>query len=108
MPQFDKITFFNQIFWLVLIFFSFYIFLLKNYLPRISSVLKTRSKKLLKTESAVSHLKDEEVSTLADSNRVLVGVSLVCRTNLSLGIEKSNSWLESSNTEPEANSSRKT
>ena len=48
MPQFDKITFFNQIFWLILIFSSFYFILLKNFLPKIGSVLKARNKNYLK------------------------------------------------------------
>jgi hypothetical protein len=46
MPQFDKITFFNQIFWLILIFSGFYFILLKNFLPKIGSVLKARNKKI--------------------------------------------------------------
>jgi len=44
MPQFDKITFFNQIFWLTLSFLSFYFILLKALLPVLASSLKTRKK----------------------------------------------------------------
>jgi hypothetical protein len=44
MPQFDKITFFNQIFWLTLSFLSFYFILLKGLLPVLASSLKTRKK----------------------------------------------------------------
>lgn len=46
MPQFDKLTFFNQVFWVIFIFFGFYIVLLKFFLPQLSSVLKIRQKKL--------------------------------------------------------------
>jgi hypothetical protein len=46
MPQFDKLTFFNQIFWVVFIFFGFYFVLLRFFLPKLSSVLKIRQKKL--------------------------------------------------------------
>lgn len=44
MPQFDKITFFNQIFWLTLSFLSFYFIILKGLLPVLASSLKTRKK----------------------------------------------------------------
>lgn len=44
MPQFDKITFFNQIFWLTLSLLSFYFVVLKGLLPVLASSLKTRKK----------------------------------------------------------------
>jgi F0F1-type ATP synthase membrane subunit b/b' len=44
MPQFDKITFFNQIFWFLIAFFSFYFLVLKSVLPVIAASLKTRKK----------------------------------------------------------------
>jgi|TARA_B110000261_G_scaffold19268_1_gene19281 hypothetical protein len=46
MPQIDKITYFNQLFWLFLSFSFYYCVLLKVFLPKISSVLKARKKKL--------------------------------------------------------------
>jgi F-type H+-transporting ATPase subunit b len=96
MPQFDKITFFNQIFWLILIFSGFYFILLKNFLPKIGSVLKARNKKLLKSNTLAEQFKSEESSVLADSNRVFVGTASLCRTNLFNGVGKSNDWLSSS------------
>lgn len=44
MPQFDKITFFNQIFWFLLAFFAFYFLLLRFLLPVLAASLKTRKK----------------------------------------------------------------
>ena len=44
MPQFDKITFFNQIFWFLLAFLSFYFIILKGLLPVLAARLKTRKK----------------------------------------------------------------
>ena len=46
MPQFDTITFFTQIFWLIIIFFGFYFLSLRIFVPEIAAVLKTRKKKL--------------------------------------------------------------
>ncbi|MEL6163171.1 MAG: hypothetical protein AAFR37_05210 [Cyanobacteria bacterium J06628_3] len=97
MPQFDKFTFFNQIFWLVLIFSGFYFILLKNYLPKIGSVLKARNKKLLRSNSLAENYKLEEVATFENSNRLFNETSALCRENLLSGFEKSNSWLTVSN-----------
>lgn len=44
MPQFDKITFFNQIFWFLVTFLGFYFIVLKSLLPILAASLKTRKK----------------------------------------------------------------
>jgi hypothetical protein len=62
MPQFDKITFFGQIFWLTVIFFSFYFISLELFLPKISAVLKTRKKKLSIGLGSVKGLNEEQFS----------------------------------------------
>jgi hypothetical protein len=44
MPQFDKVTFFNQILWFLLAFLGFYFVILKGLLPILAASLKTRKK----------------------------------------------------------------
>lgn len=44
MPQLDKLSWLAQIFWLCLVFFSFYFFSVRFVLPTVVSVLKLRSK----------------------------------------------------------------
>jgi hypothetical protein len=64
MPQFDKITFFNQIFWLFIFFSGFYLIALKIFLPKLSSVLKARTKKLQKgSEGVVFFYKEQDKVT---------------------------------------------
>nr|YP_011008382.1 ATPase subunit 8 [Sporochnus bolleanus]WBP70353.1 ATPase subunit 8 [Sporochnus bolleanus] len=46
MPQFDIMTFFNQVFWLSLIVFSFYAIALRIMLVPLAFSLKTRNKTL--------------------------------------------------------------
>jgi hypothetical protein len=46
MPQFDKVTFFHQVFFLLFFFPLFYLLILQNFLPKLSSVLKIRQKVL--------------------------------------------------------------
>jgi len=51
-PQFDKITYFNQIFWLLVFFLAFYFNLLKHILPLLAFSLKTRKKVSLVSASS--------------------------------------------------------
>lgn len=93
MPQFDKITFFNQIFWLLTLFLTFYLVLLKNFLPKISAVLKVRTKKLLKGNSLSegSSLEINEVHNA--SNQEITKLSSVYRQSLVKDFETSNGWV---------------
>jgi len=59
MPQIDRITFFSQLFWLTFCFFSFYILTVSYIIPRISSILKVRAKKVLLDSNDSSHLSKE-------------------------------------------------
>ena len=62
MPQFDTITFFNQIFWLILLFLYFYFLVLKILMPLLVSALKTR-KKIINTKSTGLHSATTDQST---------------------------------------------
>jgi len=42
MPQLDKVTFLSQFVWLVIVFFSLYLILVKFHLPSIARILQTR------------------------------------------------------------------
>jgi len=46
MPQLDSLTFLSQVFWLVILFISFYVVVAKNVLPEFGFILKTRTKKI--------------------------------------------------------------
>nr|YP_011008243.1 ATPase subunit 8 [Halosiphon tomentosus]WBP70144.1 ATPase subunit 8 [Halosiphon tomentosus] len=54
MPQFDTMTFFNQVFWLILIVFNFYIIVLRFMLPPLAFSLKSRNKNLRLTDDPKS------------------------------------------------------
>jgi hypothetical protein len=93
MPQFDQITFFNQIFWLILSFLSFYFIILKNYLPKLSASLKTRKKKLLLGAQANTSFSKEQLE-VSDSLNTLVEASFAdLRTKLAKTNEDGSQWL---------------
>jgi len=66
MPQFDKLSFFTQVFWLILIFFSFYILLLKVFIPNLSLIVKTRINKLKIEKNSIYNLKNLDYETFID------------------------------------------
>nr|YP_010394332.1 ATP synthase F0 subunit 8 [Phytophthora fragariae]DAZ88340.1 TPA_asm: ATP synthase F0 subunit 8 [Phytophthora fragariae] len=47
MPQFDQFSFFNQVSWVLFIFFNFYFFITYFFLPTICYNLKFRKKKII-------------------------------------------------------------
>lgn len=71
MPQFDKITFFTQIFWLTIIFFGFYFLTLRIFIPEIAAVLKTRKKKLAVGTGGVAHFSEELAKVEGLTNSIL-------------------------------------
>jgi hypothetical protein len=47
MPQFDQFSFFNQVSYFIFFFLTFYFFITYFFLPKISSNLKFRKKKII-------------------------------------------------------------
>ncbi len=82
MPQLDAITFATQIFWLLLLFVSFYFFVLKHILPNILLNLKVRQTALEQLESTNSSLHTESISTLENFNKINLNLSQNLNTYL--------------------------
>jgi hypothetical protein len=64
MPQFDTVTFFNQLFYFTFVFFCFYFFVIGTVVPKITLILKARSKKLFNDASSSVKLKSESKSVV--------------------------------------------
>jgi len=64
MPQLDAAAYLNQVFWLILVFFTFYLIVLKNILPALSRILKVRTKKAIMASEGANNLTDERVATI--------------------------------------------
>jgi len=75
MPQFDILTFYSQIFWLTVIFFGFYNFTLRIFLPKIAAVLKTRKKKLLLGSTGVQQYNDKQILEKTTQNKLIQNFS---------------------------------
>ena len=59
MPQLDHVTFFSQYFWLCFFFFTFYLFLYKHFLPKMSRILKYRKRKVELSQQGMSTMEQE-------------------------------------------------
>jgi len=94
MPQFDKITFFNQIFWLFIFFSGFYLISLKVFLPKLSSVLKARTKKLQKGSEGLTSFNEELVDVNTSFNSSIEEMSVVVKTSISDFKEKTDLWVD--------------
>ena len=95
MPQFDKITFFNQLFWLFIFFSGFYLISLKVFLPKLSSVLKARTKKLQKGSEGLTSFNDELKHVNVSFNSSIEEMSAVVKTSVSDFKEKTDTWVDS-------------
>lgn len=96
MPQFDKVSFFTQIFWLVLVFFSFYMLLLKNFIPSLSRIIKTRIKKLQLGQHAIHSLQEEKTSLFINSEEYINKKIQTFRDFGSKNIQTTIGWLSNS------------
>ena len=94
MPQLDTYTFFSQVFWLVIIFSSFYILILNNVLPGIATVLKLRRKQITAGEGSVMGNEHKEVM---ESTSAVLETSLKDSTTFLGTVRNSSSeWLTAS------------
>jgi F0F1-type ATP synthase membrane subunit b/b' len=96
MPQFDKITFFNQIFWLFVFFSGYYLLLLKVFLPKLGAVLKARSKKLQKGTQGVVGFKQEQEDVSVVFNNSIEKMSGLVKQTITDSTAKTDSWVASS------------
>jgi len=96
MPQFDKITFFNQVFWLFVFFAGFYLTFLKIFLPKLSSILKARHKKLSKGASNVTAFANEQNKVTAVFHDLIENIASTAKNLIINSTEKMTNWISSS------------
>jgi hypothetical protein len=86
-PQFDTGAFFNQLFYLTGVFYTFYILLLHNYLPGLTRILKVRRKKL------VLAFQEERPTTSNGYKAVLTGFGGRYRQTLTSSLQGGEIWV---------------
>ena len=98
MPQFDKVTFFSQLFWLSITFYGFYMITIQTYLPGLARILKVLKKKVEFALKQGSSFSDERDSTVASYENVFVNSANESREMLTSFSNESNDWLNETRT----------
>lgn len=96
MPQLDKITFLSQVFWLIVIFVSFYLISLRYLLPTISKILKVRQNKIESNNKQLTNFKEEESFVTENYETVLRNSLIESQKLLTEAIQSSLVWLDTS------------
>lgn len=71
MPQLDTASYLPQVFSLVVVFFVFYMIVLKNILPSLGTILKVRSKKLSQGQDLISNMEAENTKIAVEYDNIL-------------------------------------
>lgn len=79
MPQFDKITFFNQVCWLLIFYFCAYFLFLKYFLPKIAKTLKIRVKKFQNGSQGTSSYNSEQVLIATKFNEAVFANTILIK-----------------------------
>ena len=74
MPQLDLISFFPQIFWSFILFFSFFFYLSFAIIPKVATILKFRQKSLIILANKINNKKDSSSFLLIEYDTVLKNV----------------------------------
>jgi len=90
MPQLDHVSFFSQYFWLCIFFFTFYVGLLKGFMPKMSRALKLRSAKTGETGGSLSTVEQDTVS--GNINSSLIGSLNACKKGFVNHFESTQDW----------------
>jgi len=96
MPQFDSVTFLPQIFWLTLVFFVFYMIVIRNFLPGLTRIVKIRKKRLEAIQQTGSAFTDESNSTNSNYENLLINCADSSRDAVSGTLQDGSIWLKGS------------
>jgi hypothetical protein len=88
MPQFDKITFLNQLFWLAALFTVFFFLCNNFFFPQICGVLKGRYKKLQKKSGFLLPFTKELKNTSVNANFIFDKAIFSIKSSTSRSVEK--------------------
>ena len=96
MPQLDKVTFLSQVFWLIVIFVSFYLISLRYLLPTVGKILKVRKNKIEWNNKQLTSFKEEESFVTENYETVLRNSLIESQKLLTEAIQSSLVWLDTS------------
>jgi len=93
MPQLDQLTFLSQYFWLCIFFISFYILLLKYFLPQMSCILKLRERKTNMSQDGLSVIQQENLDVSIKYDQLLINALKKSRNFFADSLSTTSNWL---------------
>ena len=93
MPQLDQVTFFSQYFWLCFFFFTFYLFLYKHFLPKMSRILKYRKRKVELSQQGMSTMEQENEKAGSSYQTLLFSGLSHSASLFDVSLKQVDSWL---------------
>ena len=90
-----KLLFLTKFFGYLFFFSGFYLISLKVFLPKLSSVLKARTKKLQKGSDGLTSFNDELKDVNVSFNSSIEEMSAVVKTSVSDFKDKTDTWVDS-------------
>ena len=96
MPQLDSVTFLPQIFWLTIIFYTFYMIVIRNFLPGLTRIIKIRKKRLEAAQKTSSEFSEETMMTVNNYEGLLVSSADDFRQVLSTTSQEGSDWITTS------------
>ena len=90
-----KLLFLTKFFGYSFFFSGFYLISLKVFLPKLSSVLKARTKKLQKGSEGLTSFNEELVDVNTSFNSSIEEMSVVVKTSISDFKDKTDLWVDS-------------
>jgi len=96
MPQLDVTTFFSQFFWLSVFFLGFYVILVRSYLPRISRLLKLRTRKVSSSQTSLPTSENHSDKQISSSNpdHIVVSAIRVSSDEIQACTQSTASWMQ--------------
>ena len=92
MPQLDAATYRSQVFWLSLIFVSYYLVVLNFLLPSLATRRKTRSKKAALGKGRLSSSDGERTAALASYDGAVASSAVWLTSHLAASVVAANQW----------------
>lgn len=94
MPQMDTATFLPQVFWLLVVFITFYAIVMGYILPSVSLILKVRAKKLSQGKEIFQEMHAEENQVEKVYSQILAASSKDSSLLLQKSSSAANNWLD--------------
>lgn len=92
MPQLDKVTFLSQFFWLCFFYLSFYLIILKYFLPKVSRILKLRKRKMNYSQKNINFV-EQEINEIQDKFAFILSKGfLISRNAFDFNFNQFNKW----------------